>query len=242
MALVPGDDIKKRNERVFYTYGRMNPPTIGHKNLILQMFAEAQEAAAGGDGPADTYVFPTSTIVPGVKNPLPVERKVDILKRILAETPEIRVISTTNCSIVGGSKGPCTKPQDVVEKLIEAGYAPENITLLVGEDERVGSFSFLKGRGITVRAIKAPRVKGSLSATGISGTNMREAAAAGNIERFRKGVNRAIPDEEMEKLIGEIVVGMARKKGGGRTRRPKKLSRSHRGSLTKRHGRSYARR
>ena len=218
------DTIRKRHERVFYTYGRMNPPTVGHRALIDQLISEAHNA--------DAYVFPTSTH-DAPKNPLPVKRKVEILRRMFANRP-VRIINTSDCRVIPEDGGPtingeCRRPQDVVERLIQAGYEPENITLLVGEEERVGSFSFLKRRGVTVRAVTRKREVG-----GISATKVREAAQA-MIEgdptaedRFRSGINASIPDKNLFSLAEEIVDGMwkpkaAKKRGGGRTRRSKKM-------------------
>lgn len=236
-----GDEgtIEKRHEHVFYTYGRMNPPTVGHRALIEQVIAEARGPAAGGGPSADVYIFPTSTQDTS-KNPLPVARKVDILRQMFAGRP-VRIINTSDCRVLGGVvEGPCTKPQDVVERLIQAGYEPENITLLVGEEERVGSFSFLKGRGINVRAVAGKRVvnAGNFSAATISATKVRQAARDmldGDEEaaaRFRIGINAAIPDRDLKGLAEEIVAGLAKpktakKRGGGRTR-GKKLSRRRR--------------
>jgi len=86
-----GDEgtIQKRHERVYYTYGRMNPPTVGHRALIDQVIAEA----AG----ADVYIFPTSTH-DAPKNPLPVERKVDILRKMFHNRPA-RIINTSDCRV-----------------------------------------------------------------------------------------------------------------------------------------------
>ena len=239
-----GDEgtIEKRHDHVFYTYGRMNPPTVGHRALIEQVIAEARGPAAAGGGPnADVYIFPTST-QDTTKNPLPVARKVDILRRMFHGRP-VRIINTSDCRVVSGGElveGECRQPQHVVERLIQAGYEPENITLLVGEEERVGSFSFLKGRGINVRAVAGKRVvnAGNFSAATISATKVRQAARdmlEGDEEaaaRFRIGINAAIPDRDLKGLAEEIVAGLAKpktakKRGGGRSR-GKKLSRRRR--------------
>ena len=110
----------------------------------------------------------------------------------------------------------------------------------MGEEERVGSFSFLKGRGINVRAVAGKRVvnAGNFSAATISATKVRQAARdmlEGDEEaaaRFRIGINAAIPDRDLKGLAEEIVAGLAKpktakKRGGGRSR-GKKLSRRRR--------------
>jgi len=247
-GLIPGDVIEKRCELAFFTYGRMNPPTVGHKALIDQVIRESMGAGAGGARQrADAYVFPTSTH-DRPDNPLPVEKKVDILKRMFPGD-EVRIINTSDCRVsVGGSVsgGECRTAGDVVGKLRGAGYLPENITLLVGEVERIDSFKFLKDaerggmvyKGINVRTIAEPRVKGAAGAAGMSGTNMRMAAegvVAGNersLTHMRAGINRHIPDDALGSLAKDIVRGMTNaslkkskaKSGGG-----KNLSRQRRG-------------
>jgi cytidyltransferase-like protein len=218
-----GDVIEKRHEHAYFVYGRMNPPTVGHRALIEQAIEE------GGD----VYVFPTST-QNAPKNPLSVDKKVGLLKRMF-HGRAVRIINTSDCAVVtpdGRVEGQCRTAGDVVGALERAGYAPENITLLVGEEERVSSFAFLRPRGITVRKVMRERLvnAGNMSAASMSATKVREAAMAGNMARFRLGINEAIPEDELPGLAAEIVEGMtrpkaktARKRGGG-----KKLSRGRR--------------
>ena len=200
-----GNVIEKRAETAFFTFGRFQPPTIGHKHMIKQMVAAATEA--GGDA----YVFVSST-EDKKQNPLPVGRKVEILKLQTADLP-VRIINTTKLE--------CRTLPAILHKLLEAGY--ERLVLYVGED-RIEPFTTLVGRmfpaeqvaKIHIRSAGA-RVVAANNITGISGTKMRAAAVAGNLEKFKRGT--ALDDATASALMENIKRGLNTKKARRASRR-----------------------
>jgi nicotinic acid mononucleotide adenylyltransferase len=186
--------IVKHHSKVYFTFGRFQPPTIGHKVLIDKL------AGLGEEENADAYVFVSSKQNDMEKykrtrayremklsghfistdlneNPLPVGTKVEILKKMYPSSG-VRFIDTT----VEG----CPQLFNVVDKLRSAGY--EDITMGVGSD-RVSSFErvfkdTLKVVSLGERTVNA----GNMSAKAMSGTKMREAAISGNKEAFLSGV------------------------------------------------------
>ena len=61
-------------KRVVFTWGRFNPPTIGHEKLI-----EKVASVANGD---DYFIYPTHT-QKRPKDPLPSDKKVEWMKLIM---------------------------------------------------------------------------------------------------------------------------------------------------------------
>lgn len=177
---------KENHPNVLFTFGRFQPPTIGHKVLID--FITSESARLGTDG----YIFVSSTqnkplrskaIFESSKqneNPLSVYDKVTYLKKMYPET-SVKFINTTECE--------CRTIFQIVDKLKSAGYT--GLTMAVGSD-RVESFKAIMSRvGVNVIPAGERTVNvGSnfIPVKAMSGTKMRNAAVAGNVDAFRKGV------------------------------------------------------
>jgi hypothetical protein len=123
-----GDDIQKNNDTVFFTYGRFQPPTIGHGYL----FETINNGIIKNGNSADGYVFvshsqnvsysklqkkkivkelrtyPEYTRInelinhKDIRNPLSTEQKVYFLQKFFTELfyKNIKIINTTECIIV----------------------------------------------------------------------------------------------------------------------------------------------
>ncbi len=200
-----GNAIEKKADTAFFTFGRFQPPTIGHKHMISQMVEAATKA--GGDA----YVFVSSS-EDKKENPLPVGRKVEILKLQTADLP-VRVINTT--------KAECRTLPAILRKLFDVGYV--QLVMYVGED-RIAPFTTLVGRMFEDKDAKkiqirsaGPRVVAANNITGISGTKMRAAAIAGNLEKFKKGT--ALDDATASALMENIRRGLDTKKARRASRR-----------------------
>jgi hypothetical protein len=166
-----GDSLEMRHPTAFFTFGRFQPPTIGHKILIQGIENEIQKLSGNADG----YVFVSKTqndpyekmikkrdvvtlrkdpskIVDLVKkapleNPLSSYQKTYFLKKMYPETV-VRFINTYECPILrpdreNTTSTPCGGIFDILNRLIETGY--ENIVMLVGSD-RVAGFQKLVDR------------------------------------------------------------------------------------------------
>jgi nicotinic acid mononucleotide adenylyltransferase len=186
--------IVKHHSKVYFTFGRFQPPTIGHKVLIdkLASLAEGENA--------DAYVFVSSKQNDMEKykrtkayremkvsghfistdlneNPLPVGTKVEILRKMYPSSG-VTFIDTT-------AEG-CPQLFNVVDALRSAGY--EDITMGVGSD-RVSTFEKVFKDSLKVESLGERTVNAAnMSARAMSGTKMREAAISGNKEAFLDGV------------------------------------------------------
>ncbi len=185
-----GDEVEKRHDKVYFTFGRFNPPHSGHAKLIQQL---AEDAGKSGDA----YAFVTST-QDKKENPLDVYTKVEFLQRQNPGT-SVRFINTTEKN--------CKKIQQCVQLLLAAEYAESDITLVVGKDQyNAGSFEFLR------RAFPALQFRTTVlldRSNKMSATEMRKAARNTNMNTFRRGTQiGSMKPENTMNLLQRVRQGM----------------------------------
>jgi hypothetical protein len=205
------ETVVKKSERVYFTFGRFQPPTTGHGLLIQTLGERAQEIGA------DAYVFvssrcndlskyvkskkykdilKTSTFesCDSNENPLTVYQKIHYLEKMF---PSATFVNTTECE--------CPQLFQIVHLLKDSGYT--DIHMLVGAD-RVETFSkVLESEGILVEGIDRPP-------GAISGTKMRIAAVRGNIETLKAGTMIGqMTEADVLQLQQDILTGLAMKGG-----------------------------
>jgi len=173
--------------RVVFTFGRFNPPTIGHEKLI-----EAVARQAKGD---DYLIFPSQT-KDKKKNPLDVDTKAKYMKMMFPKhADKITVIKDVKT------------PVHVLQHL-QGTY--EYITMVVGSD-RVSSFESLltKYNGVeyTFRGIEVisagERDPDADGAAGMSASKMRKAATDSDFMSFQTGIPDTIDiEKKMELFMG----------------------------------------
>jgi len=197
---------KENHQNVLFTFGRFQPPTIGHK-VLIDFIASESAKLDGTDG----YIFVSSTqnkqlrpknIFESTKqneNPLSVDVKVLYLKKMYPET-SVKIINTTECE--------CRTIFSIIDKLKSAGYT--GLTMAVGSD-RVESFKPLMSRvGVNVIAAGERVINASSnSVKAMSGTKMREAAVAGNVNAFKQGVLiGSMTDTDAMELLNAVRSGL----------------------------------
>ena len=170
----------------YFTFGRFQPPTTGHKDNF-----DGVKREAGGH---DYRIYISQTVDKKGSNPLPPDRKLFYMNKMFPEHKG---------KIYSGPK----QPVAILQDLMLAGY--NEVVFLVGSD-RVSAMQFLhkyNGKDFSFRKIEI-RSSGSRDADGdtfaISGTKMRRAAAAGDFKLFRSGIPRALNDRDCRALMEEI--------------------------------------
>ena len=174
----------------YFTFGRFQPPTTGHK----QNFDGVKRAA----GQHDYRIYISQSVDTKGNNPLPPDRKLFYMEKMF---PEHRG------KIFSGPK----QPVAILQDLMMAGY--DEVVFLVGSD-RVSAMQFLhkyNGTEFSFRKIDI-QSSGSRDADGdtfaISGTKMRRAAFAEDFKTFRSGIPRALNDRDCRALMYEIVANL----------------------------------
>jgi hypothetical protein len=172
-------ELVEQKETVAFTFGRFNPPTIGHEKLISKL------AQVSGTNPY--FVFPSQSQNPK-KDPLPFALKIAYMRKMFPRHAK---------NIIADAK--VRTALDVIVKLYNEGY--KNVTMVVGSD-RVKEFSSLlntyngvegKRHGFykfdNINVVSAgQRDPDADGAEGMSASKMREMAMNSDFENFKQGV------------------------------------------------------
>ena len=169
------------------TFGRFNPPTIGHERLLDKVAREAK--TSGGE----YRIYPSRSEDPK-KNPLDAGTKIKYMRQAypdhanaIVDSPDMRTIF------------------DVLSALDNDGYSSVNI--VVGGD-RVSEFNSLaqkyNGDLYTFDEIKVVSAGGrdpdAEGVEGMSASKLRKAAAEDDFDTFSKGMSKGLGKEGTEKL------------------------------------------
>ena len=176
---------------VAITFGRFNPPTIGHEKLLDAVAKEG----------VDSYrIYPSRTVDPK-KNPLEPEVKVQFMNEMYPSHSEAIVNDSGMSNIF-----------NVMVALQDEGYT--GVTLVVGSD-RVSEFKSLlekyNGQAYEFEELNVvsagERDPDAEGVEGMSASKMRAFAASGDLESFMEGVpgkNKNIA----QRLMTEVRKGM----------------------------------
>ena len=191
-------DIKEAvGKHISFTFGRFNPPTIGHQKLIDKLARV----------PADDYKVFVSKSEDTNRNPLPYNVKIAYMKKMFPRHSD-KISQASNIRNVF----------DIVVELYRQNV--DEITMVVGSDRtrefelllskyndvksRHGYYKFKK-INIVSAGQRDPDEEG---ATGMSSSKMRVAAAKKDLGSFRKGLPNTLTDKDVNALFQIIRKGM----------------------------------
>ena len=188
LSRIEEDEPEQQPSTVVFTFGRLNPPTIGHQVLVDQVVKVARRLGA------DHFIFLSQTHKPP-KDPLPFETKAAIFK---AAFPKANLWT-------GGEKDVKT-PYDALSVLSEK-Y--DRVILVVGSD-RVDNFRGMEKYAIEFGAqsfevISAgERDPDAEGAAGMSASKARALAAAGDYDGFARSLPHTV-SEAMKKQVYAVL-------------------------------------
>ena len=178
------DFLTESTKDVTFTFGRYNPPTIGHEVLFDAVKKQARSGA---------YRIYTSKSQDKKKNPLEFKEKIKYVRKLFPK----------HARAVMGDKNIRTV-FDIVNVLYEQGFT--NVTMVVGSD-RVVEFSALleKYNGVKgrhgfynfeqINVVSAGnRDPDSEGAAGMSASKLRELAQQNDLAKFAKGLPSGFKD------------------------------------------------
>ena len=188
--------VPKTKGTLTIAFGRFNPPTIGHQQLMDTAAAASQ--ADGGD-----YVIYPSRSQDKKKNPLDPDTKISYMRRMFPGHSERIANDASNKTIF-----------DVLKKAHNDGYTNVRI---VGGSDRVKEFEKLSNNynGLlyafdNIEVVSAgdrdPDAKG---VEGMSASRMRLAAAENDFKTFRSGLPPGVKRSEAKELF-DILRGSMR--------------------------------
>ena len=115
---------EEKGDTAIFTFGRFNPPTLGHEKLVIAVANVARRE--GGE----YFVYPSHTQDPK-KNPLDQTTKVRYMKKMFSKHKKNIITSTAKNAL------------EVASELQDKGYT--NLVMVVGSD-RVKEFQSLLDR------------------------------------------------------------------------------------------------
>ena len=189
-----GDSV---DDTLTVTFGRFNPPTVGHEKLM----SAAKKASAGGP----LKVYPSRTQDPK-KNPLDPDMKISFMKKMFPDYEENIINDSEMKSIF-----------NVLQAADGDGYS--NVNIVVGSD-RQAEFENLatKYNGELynfdqIRVISAGvRDADAEGVEGMSASKMRKAVMDDDFDSFRKGTPKNLDDGDTKALFNAVRTGMGVKK------------------------------
>ena len=194
-AVATPPDVPKTKGTLTIAFGRFNPPTIGHQQL---MDVAAQSAESDG---GDYLIYPSRS-QDKKKNPLDPDTKISYMRKMFPTHSERIVNDAGNKTIF-----------DVLKKAHNDGYTNVRI---VGGSDRVKEFEKLSnnynGQLYAFDAIEVvssgerdPDAKG---VEGMSASRMRLAAAEGDFRKFREGLPPDMKRGSAQELFDSVRASM----------------------------------
>ena len=177
------------------TFGRFNPPTIGHEKLLQ---------AANKISTGDLKIYPSRTHEPK-KNPLSPGSKIEFMKKMFPDYEESIVDNPKMKSIF-----------DVLKSVNNAGYS--SINIVVGAD-RQAEFESLAQKyngeeGFynfdVIRVVSAgTRDPDAEGVEGMSASLLRKAVMDGDGDTFNKGMPKSISSPDIQALFNSVKKGLS---------------------------------
>ncbi len=192
--------LKEATGHVTFTFGRFNPPTIGHEKLIEKVHSVSK-------GAYRIYASQSNDLK---KNPLNYTDKIKFMRKMFPRHAR-SIISDTKIKTAF----------DALDSLYEQGY--RQVTFVVGSDrvdefektlnkyngekrDRGGFYNFEGGVQVVSAGERDPDAE---DVSGMSASKLREAAKDNNFELFAKGLPSAF--REAQKLFNAVRSGMGLK-------------------------------
>ena len=186
----------------YFTFGRMNPPTIGHGKLMDALSAKA------GRNPYFVYLSQSQN---AKKDPLEYTAKIKHVRKMFPKHARSVVINKK-----------VTNPFFALSDLYDKGY--RKVIMVAGSDRVTeydlrlnkyngkkgahGFFNFEGGIQIVSAGQRDPEGEG---AEGASGTKQRQFASDNNFSGFGQGLPRAMSNADSRRLFNDVRKGMGLK-------------------------------
>jgi len=193
--------LTEEEKTVYFTFGRMNPPTIGHGKLLDKLVTKA------GKMPYRVYLSQSQD---SQKNPLAYVDKVKFARKMFPRSARSIILDKSIKTVF-----------DAMSSIYNEGFV--NVTMVVGDD-RLNEFDVLlnkyngvKGRhgfynfrkvSVISAGQRDPDAEG---AEGASATKQREAAAANDFTTFSQGLPKAVSNADAKKIFNSVRKGLGLK-------------------------------
>ena len=187
---------------VYFTFGRMNPPTIGHGKLMDALAAKA------GRNPYFIYLSQSNN---AKKDPIPYKDKIKHVRKMFPKHGRQIII---NKKVI--------TPFFALSDLYNKGY--RKVVMVAGSDRvqeydlRLNKYNGKKGQhgfynfdgGVKIVSA-GQRDADAEGASGASGTKQRKHATDGNFTKFAQGLPTTMSNNDARRLYNDVRKGMGLK-------------------------------
>ena len=191
----------EESRSVYFTFGRMNPPTIGHGKVLEMLSKKA------GKSPVRVFLSQSQD---SKSNPLGYQEKVKFARKMFPRHARSIMLNRKVSNVF-----------DVANALYKEGF--KSIVMVVGSDRvrefdillkkyngqkaKHGFYNFEKINVVSAGA-RDPDAEG---AEGMSATKMRAAASSDNFTQFSQGLPRNVSNADSKKLYNSVRMGLGLK-------------------------------
>jgi len=191
----------EEEKTVYFTFGRLNPPTMGHEMLLNKL------AKAAGRNPYKIYLSKSSD---PKKNPLSYNDKIKFARKMFPKHAR-QIIKDNNIKTI----------MDIAAALFKEGYV--NIVMAVDGprsrefDVLLNKYNGVKGRHgfYNFKSIKfvnvGERNDSSEGIDGVSATKQRNAAKNNDFVTFTQGLPKSMSNQDAKQLFNAVRKGMGLK-------------------------------
>ena len=194
------DYLVEENKVVYFTFGRMNPPTIGHEKLLNKL------SQLSGKNPYFVYLSQST----GPKDPLEYSAKVKHARKMFPKHARQILINKKVKTVF-----------DAVTAIYNQGY--KKVVMVVGSDRTrefdvlLNKYNGVKGRhgfynfeSIVIESA-GERDPDSKGVSGMSASKQRENAVNNDFTKFSQGVPKNMPNKDARKLFNDVRRGLGLK-------------------------------
>ncbi len=191
----------EEEKTVYFTFGRMNPPTIGHGKLIDKL------ARSAGKNPYRIYLSQTND---QDKNPLNYMSKIKYARKMFPKYARQIMVNKSVKNVM-----------DIGTALYNDGF--KRIVMVVGSDRvaefearlnavngKKGRHGFFKFQSITIVSAgdRDPDAEGT---TGMSASKMRKAVSDNDFTTFSQGLPKVVSNADAKAIYNDVRKGMGLK-------------------------------
>jgi hypothetical protein len=185
----------------YFTFGRFNPPTIGHEKLL--------NALAKQSGRNDYFVFTSQSQDPK-KNPLNYNAKVKHIRKMFPRHARRVMINKKVRTVFDAATFLYDKGYRSIVMTVGSDRVTEFKTLLEKYNGQKGAHGFYNFQSISIASAGA-RDPDAEGVEGMSASKMRKFASDNDFTSFSQGLGSTVNNKDAKKLFMDVRDGMGLK-------------------------------
>ena len=189
-----------RGSTAVFTFGRFNPPTIGHEKLLNVVASTASKVRG------DQYVF-SSHSQDAKKNPLTNDQKVVFMKMMFPKHRRSIMKTDVRTAFEAVSELHSMKKYSKIVMVVGSDRVKEFNTVLNKYNDVEGRHGYYRFDDIDVISA-GERDPDSDGVSGMSASKMRAAVAEGDYDSFKMGVPPTVSEKDCHTLYKAVSKGM----------------------------------